>query len=183
MLAARETADLQHELPASLESITGNSVHSGPEPDVLLHRQQFVERESLRHIADAALDGLGIRADINPVDQRLAGRGPEQPAQHSDRRGFSRAVAAEKPEHFAAADIERHVVDRGERAKGSAERVDVNGRRSRRRTWPGLHYLLPTVRTSRASYRRSAAWSRVCSIRASRSASWASSTSVFVATP
>jgi hypothetical protein len=65
-LAAREARDFQHELPASLEAFAGNPVHPGPETDVLIDRQQFVEREPLRHVADAALDGLGIRANVDP---------------------------------------------------------------------------------------------------------------------
>ncbi len=48
-------------------------VQPGIEPDVLLDRQQLVEREPLRHVADAPLDALRIAADVDAVD-RARGR-------------------------------------------------------------------------------------------------------------
>ena len=55
-----------------------------------------------------------------------AGRGPQQAAEHADRRGLAGAVAAEEAEDLAGADVERHVVDGDEAAESAREVPDFD---------------------------------------------------------
>src|SRR6185436_15857773 len=61
-LTAAQAGHLEDEFPPRLHFRAGEPVNAPPEPDVLLNRQQFVEREALRHVADALLDLLGLAA-------------------------------------------------------------------------------------------------------------------------
>ena len=72
-----------------------------------------------------------------PSTVRAAGRRPQQPAQHADRRGLAGAVAAEEPEHLAAPDVERHVVDGLERAERARQLLDLNRPARRSPVRPG----------------------------------------------
>ena len=56
------------------EALAAQAVDAAEEPDVLIDRQRFVEREPLRHVADAPLDAFGIAADVDAADQRRAAR-------------------------------------------------------------------------------------------------------------
>ena len=49
--------------------------------------------------------------DLLAEQVRLAARGLDQPEQHAEARGLSRAVRAEQPAHLPAFDLEAEVVD------------------------------------------------------------------------
>jgi hypothetical protein len=64
-----------------------------------------------------ALTPSGSRPTSRPSDRGASGRRLEQAAQHPDRRGFARSVAAEETKDLAPTDIKRHVVHGFERAE------------------------------------------------------------------
>ena len=93
--------------------------------------RQLVEREPLRHVADPPLHALGI------ARRRRCRRSSARPdvgvsSPHSMRMvvDLPGAVAAEEPEHLAAPNVERDVVDRAELSRTSRdEPVDARSRR------------------------------------------------------
>ena len=107
-------------------SAAGQPVDAAEELDVLVDREQFVQREPLRHVADALLHASGSAADIDAADECRAGRGLEQPAEHPDSRRLARAVASEKAEDLPARHVERHVVDGNESAEPPRQVSDFN---------------------------------------------------------
>src|SRR5262249_7384394 len=125
-LAARETGHLDHE-PAPLGQLPCvEAVDAAEEADVLIDREQLVEREALRHVADAPLDAFRIARDVDAADRRGARRRHEQPAEHADRRRLAGAVAAEEAEDFAAVHVERHAVHRDEVADPARQSADAD---------------------------------------------------------
>ena len=99
----REAGHLEDERAARVEPRALEAVDAAEEPDVLIDGQPLVEREALRHVADAPLDAFRIAADVDAADRRRAARRLEQPAQHADRRRLAGAVAAEEAEDLALA--------------------------------------------------------------------------------
>ena len=102
-LAAAQAGHLDHELAARGERRAGQPVDAAPERDVLIDGEQLVQREPLRHVADALLDAFGIAASRRcrrPV--AVPRRRAQQPAQHADGGGLAGAVAAEEAEDLAA---------------------------------------------------------------------------------
>ena len=88
---------------------------------ILSDRQLAIEREGLRHVADAAARLHVVRA--HGLAEQLAGaagRGKEAD-QHFHRGGLAAAVRAEEPEDFAAWNLEADVVDRDEVAEPARE--------------------------------------------------------------
>ena len=127
-------------------------VDAAEEADVLIDGQQLVEREPLRHVADALLHAFGIARDVDAADERRAGRRPQQAAQHADGRRLAGAVAAEEAEDLAA---------RARRTTRRRRRRTAPNRRVRSRTsmasasrrW---HRRLVVIGRPRASSRASA---------------------------
>ena len=68
-----------------------------------------IEAEALRHVADVALDLVGLGADV--VAEAGAGAlvRREQAAQHADGRGLAGAVGAEEAVDGAALDLHREI--------------------------------------------------------------------------
>ena len=157
--AALEAGHLDDELPARLDPVAGQAVNASPEPDVLVDGQQLVEREPLRHVADPLFDALGVGRDIDAADERGARGGPQQAAQHPDRGGLARAIAAEEPEDLAARDVERQVVDGDELSESPAQSTHLD--RVRRNGWSGRGHGRPRARSSRAIARWALAIARV----------------------
>jgi hypothetical protein len=83
-------------------------------------RDFAVERECLRHVADAA---AGRPSHAGPPHDRTARRRPslagKQAGEHLHRRGLAAAVGAEEAEDFTAPDAEGHA-DRRRRSRQSA---------------------------------------------------------------
>ena len=69
----------------------------------------------------------GSRLDVDAADRRRAARRLQQPAEHADRRRLAGAVAAEKPEDLALADLERQPIDGDEVAEAPREIGDGDG--------------------------------------------------------
>ena len=89
--------------------------------EVLLDRKLRVERERLRHVADAIAGTHVARLQGLAEQQRLAVARRQQPGQHFHRRRLAAAVRAEKAEDLAALDGEVHAVHRREVAKSTGE--------------------------------------------------------------
>ena len=104
------------------QAIAGQAVQPRIKADVLVHRQQLVQREPLRHVADAPLHALGIAADVDAINRGAAGGRSQQAAEHADRGGLAGAIAAKKSEHLAATDVERHPIDGLESAERARQR-------------------------------------------------------------
>src|SRR6185436_3963282 len=160
-------------------------VNAAEELDVLIDRQQLIQRELLRHVADRALDALGIAAHIDAADKGSAGSRLQQSAQHPDGRRLACAVGAKEAEDLSPLDRERQIVngDEGTEAARQAAHVDRGRRRRRWRRNARAHGCRPLARSSRASARRTPANARVRTSSDSSSCTCAMSTSVLVATP
>ena len=73
LLAAGEAGHLDaRSARRASSSLAIEPVDAAEEADVLIDGQQLVEREPLRHVADAALDAFRIAADVDAADRRGA---------------------------------------------------------------------------------------------------------------
>ena len=112
----------------------GHAIEPGDEFQILAHRQILVQRKALRHVADLALDLVGVAADIVAQTRSLAAVGRQQAAQHADGGGLAAAVRPEKAVDLAALDLHREVMHHLAAAErfGQAANVDRDiGGRSR----------------------------------------------------
>src|SRR4051812_15330979 len=121
VLTAVEASHLEHETAPLREPMCVESVDTAEETDVLINRQQFVQRESLRHVADALLHTLGIRGHVDAADRRGSRGWPKQSAQHADRRRFACTVAAQEAKNLAALHVEREMVHGNELAESPCQ--------------------------------------------------------------
>ena len=169
------------------EPLPRQAVDAAEEADVLIDGQQLVEREPLRHVADAPLHAFGIarrRRCRRPA--RVPDVGRSSP--HSMRMvvDLPAPLLPRKPKISPRATVERQVVDGDERAEPPGQVPDLDGvRRRRQARRPAASWLSgrrravqprlgqPRARRARACDRARPAAAPVC----------ASSTSVLVATP
>ena len=84
----------------------GQAVGAAEEPQVLAHAEIAVERELLRHVADARARRRRGMAQVSPGDAQGAVAGRQQAAQHAEGGGLARAVGAQQAEHLAPLDRE-----------------------------------------------------------------------------
>ena len=68
VLATAKTGHVEHEGAPRGEPLAAQAVDAAEERDVLIDGQLLVEREALRHVADAALDAFGIAGDVDAAD-------------------------------------------------------------------------------------------------------------------
>ncbi len=94
---------------------------------ILMHGELGVEREGLRHEADAAPHLDVGRVGGVPEYPCLPFRGRQQPGEHLHGRGLAAAVGADKAEDLAAVDTEAHVVDRGKRTEAPCQIARLDG--------------------------------------------------------
>src|SRR5262245_60427395 len=99
--AIAEPCQLDHLFDAVALVSARYAVDAGVEPEVLAHREVFVEAEPLGHVADPRLDLLGLGRDVVAENGALAAGRIEDPAQHPDRRGLAGAVGPEDPEDLS----------------------------------------------------------------------------------
>ena len=145
-LAPFEARHLEDEAAALVEPRPVEAVDAAEEADVLVDGEPLVEREPLRHVADAALDAFRIAADVDAADRRGAARRLQQPAQHADRGRLAGAVAAEEAEDLALAHVERQAIDGDEVAEAPREIGDDDR----------VHF--PSARCARGARPRAARW-------------------------
>lgn len=80
----------------------------------------------LRHIADAALDLVGLVDDVIAGDRRAPAGRLEEPDQHLDRRALAGAIWPEKAENLAGLDVEIQPIDGDDGAEVLRELLGVN---------------------------------------------------------
>ena len=126
----------------------------GVELEVPPHRELAIEREGLRHVADATAH-LDVFCPADGLTEQL-GRafGRRQKAgQHLHGGGLAAAVRAEKAEDFALLDFEAHVIDRDELVEPLGEPDGFDRRRPalmlQRRNLQGLMALPLFLRQER----------------------------------
>ena len=156
VLAAGEAGHLEHErAPLGSSRAPVEAVDAAEEADVLIDGQQLVEREPLRHVADALLHAFRIAGDVDAADERAC-RTSAAAARtacgwsSTCRRRCCRGSRRSRPR----ATSKRHVVDGDElRRSGGSGR----GRRWRAPRRPRLgRHGRPSARSSRASASRGA---------------------------
>ncbi len=82
--------------------------------EILPDGQFGIEREALRHIADARAALLRTAIDLLAEQQGLAGCRRQKARQHFHRRRLAAAVRADEAEDLAALDREIDMIDGGE---------------------------------------------------------------------
>ncbi len=127
VLLPGELEDLDDLLPPRRDLVGRHEVHLGEELDVLVDREVVVERELLRHVADARLHAVGVLHDVDAVDggRSLARR--EQATEHPDRRRLAGAVRAEESEDAPSRHLEVEVIDGDEVAEPTHEAAALDG--------------------------------------------------------
>src|SRR5207249_8146293 len=77
--------------------------------------------EMLEHHGNALVDpALIVRRHVLAVQENAAGVGAVETREHFRERGLTRSVLADKSDHFAGSDLERHIVEREARRKRRA---------------------------------------------------------------
>src|SRR5206468_1702801 len=103
-----------------------HSVETRDEFEILPHREILVEAETLRHVTDAALDLVGIAADVEAETGALAAIGGQQPAQHPDRCRLARAVRTEEAIDRSPLHLHRQIMHDLATVEGLAQSLDVD---------------------------------------------------------
>ena len=110
-----------------IDPVKRNPIETGVKFEVLANRQFGVEREALRHVADAkARLHVGI-GKLFAKQTRLTFRGVKKAGQHLHRGGLAAPVRTEKAENLAFTDLEAHIIDRNEIAEPLGEMGGRNG--------------------------------------------------------
>src|ERR1700737_3706565 len=87
-----------------------------------------VDERLLIEVSEPRLGCKRVGDNVNAVDEGGPGRGPEQPAQHSERRRLAGAVRAQKSEHLAAHRLEADAINRGDYAVALDQLSRIDGR-------------------------------------------------------
>src|SRR5437879_9197314 len=83
-----------------------------------------VKLRLLRHVTDAALEGLQVLADVLTVEDHVAGGRFEQPGKHLDGCALAGPVWAKITENFARPDGEAYGVHHGDAAVALGQKTD-----------------------------------------------------------
>ena len=121
VLAPSQPRHLEHEVAPRREPLRRQPVDAAEEADVLVDRQELVQREPLRHVADALLHALRIGRHVDAADRSLCPTtGASRP--HSMRMvvDLPAPLLPRKPKISPGAHDERHVVDGDERRQTAA---------------------------------------------------------------
>src|SRR6187402_2722661 len=95
----------------------GRSVDAAEELEVLAHREVFIQRELLRHVADGFLDLTSLGQHVEAGDSARAAAGRKNSSQHSDRRGFSSAIRPEESKDLTFTHAKTHMIHGNELAE------------------------------------------------------------------
>jgi hypothetical protein len=99
----------------------------GVQHQVLPYRQLAIQGKGLGHVANPLARGHVARVDRLAEQQGLAGAGRQQAGEHLHGGALAAAVGAEEAEDLAAADAERHRVDRDEVAEAHGQALGLDG--------------------------------------------------------
>src|SRR6185437_2216685 len=108
LLAAGQAKALDH--LARGAACVVDAIESRHELQILPHRKVLIQREALRHVADLALDLVGVATDVVAEAGALAAIRRQQAAEHADGRGLAAAVGPEKAVDRAALDLHRQLM-------------------------------------------------------------------------
>ncbi len=103
------------------------AVEPRDEFEVLAHREILIQAEALRHVADLALDLVGVAADVVAEAGALAAVRRQQAAQHADGGGLAGAVGPEEAVDRAALHLHRQVMHDLAAAERFRQALDVDG--------------------------------------------------------
>ena len=81
------------------------------EVEVFLDAEILVQPESLRHVANAVLDLLGVGGNVDAQDAQLTGIGGHQSSGQTHERGLPRSIGSDQRSERAAPDFEGNVVE------------------------------------------------------------------------
>jgi len=95
--------------------------------EVFAHREILIQAEPLRHVADPALDLVGVAADVVAEAGALAGVRRQQTAEHPDGGGLAGAVRAEEAVDRTALHLHRKVMHDLAAAERFRQALDVDG--------------------------------------------------------
>ena len=115
---------------ARRSAVLGQAEEMGMELEILPNGQFIVERERLRHVADALACRHVAGVERATEKKRHPFRGRQQAREHLHRRALAAAVRAEKAEDLAGLDAEAHVIDRGELAEPLGQPLRLDGGRT-----------------------------------------------------
>ncbi len=108
----REIGEGEQALAARRAFGARHSEEVGVELEILVDREVGVEPETLRHVGEPGLDGLGVAHDGDAVEDGVAGARLEDPSEHAQRGGLAGAVGTDEAEELAGADLEIEAGDR-----------------------------------------------------------------------
>ena len=117
---------LQQDIGLALDVLFLHAVDACKEAYVFGHRQVFVERELLRHVADVLLDLFVLRADVETGHGAGAACGLVQSCQHVHGCGLAGPICPQESEDFSTADAERDVVHSMERSESLDQMRDLD---------------------------------------------------------
>ena len=101
-------------------------VHAREKVQVLEYGQVFVQRKSLRDVADTLAHGVGVAGHVDAVDERVPRRGAKQSAQNADQRRLARPVGPQQAEDGPARDGETDLAQRPHRAVVVGDRAHLD---------------------------------------------------------
>ncbi len=127
VLLALESRERHHPLLHLVAFPLVDAVHSREEVEILVDREIVVEREFLRHVADALAYGLSAHAAALAGEFHLARGDVEQAAEHLDGGGLASSIGAQEPVDLSVADLNIHVMDGGERAEAFGQILRADG--------------------------------------------------------
>src|SRR5438445_11912391 len=123
-LASRKSESLDHLLRGAAR-IT-HAIEARDEFQVLAHREVLIQGKALRHVADLALDAVGVAADVVAEAGALAPVGRQQYAEHADGRGLAASVGAEEAVDAAALHLHRQLMHHLAAAERFRQSLDVD---------------------------------------------------------
>ena len=126
---ALEVAELEHLINARAEHAALDLLQPPAEIEVFRHPHVLGQRIVLGHVADLALDLVGLRRDGHAADADAPGRGRQVAGEDAHRGGLAGAVGAEEAENFAPGHLEGDVIDRGDAGVGFDQVGNIDGGR------------------------------------------------------
>ncbi|MNT22526.1 hypothetical protein D3C72_1579130 [compost metagenome] len=126
-LAVLQTVLLQQRIHAPPRLHPWQILDGSQEFQVLPHRQVFVQRKALGHVADAAAQRFGLRRNGQAQHFDLARAWFKQPAQHADGGRLARPVRAEEAVYLPARHLQVDVVHRQQIAEAAAQALRAHG--------------------------------------------------------
>ena len=102
----RETDERQRRSNGAIERFSRQAVQRSEEPEIGASRELVIEREVLRHEAEATLHRIAVARHGDAADRDRSLIGCDQSGDHRDRRGLSCAVRTQQAEELSALDAE-----------------------------------------------------------------------------